>query len=347
MKALVKYRSGPGHVALRDVEEPRCGRDQVKIEVAHCGVCGTDLHVLHDTFRNYPPVILGHEFSGTVVEVGEGVSHVAAGHPVTVLPASAVICGSCLYCRTGDFMFCSERRGMGHGVNGAFARYAVVRKDQVYRLPPGLSLAEAALCEPFACVVQATLELTEVRLGDVVLVSGCGPVGLMCLKLLAAEGIQTIVAGLAEDRTRLEAARRMGAALAIDVSEQDLQAVVRDATQGRGADVAFECSGAPASIGSCLQALRPLGAYTQVGICGREVTVNVDTILFKQLRVRGSVAYSVRTWDRLLKILRQGAIRLADLVTHNLPLERWEEAFELCEKKRGLKVLISPSPPSP
>src|SRR6266545_4597679 len=226
MKALVKYRSGPGHVALRDVEEPRCGRDQVKIEVAHCGVCGTDLHVLHDTFRNYPPVILGHEFSGTVVEVGEGVSHVAAGHPVTVLPASAVICGSCLYCRTG-----------------AFARYAVVRKDQVYRLPPGLSLAEAALCEPFACVVQATLELTEVRLGDVVLVSGCGPVGLMCLKLLAAEGIQTIVAGLAEDRTRLEAARRMGAPLAIDVSEQDLQAVVRDATQGRGADVAFECSG--------------------------------------------------------------------------------------------------------
>ena len=131
------------------------------------------------------------------------------------------------------------------------------------------------------------------------------------------------------------------------MSQQDLQASVRDATQGRGADVAFECSGASASIAGCFQALRPLGAYTQVGICGREVTVNVDTILFKQLRVRGSVAYSVRTWDRLLKILGQGAIRLADLITHTLPLERWEEAFELCDKKRGLKVLISPSPPAP
>src|SRR2546427_9271423 len=114
MKALVKFASGEGNVDILDVEEPACGENQVKVEVAYCGVCGTDLHVLHDTFRNYPPVILGHEFSGTVVEVGEGVSHVAAGHPVTVLPASAVICGSCLYCRTGAFMFCSERRGVGH-----------------------------------------------------------------------------------------------------------------------------------------------------------------------------------------------------------------------------------------
>jgi L-iditol 2-dehydrogenase len=133
----------------------------------------------------------------------------------------------------------------------------------------------------------------------------------------------------------------------VDVSEQDLQAVVRDATEGRGADVVFECSGAPSSIGSCLEVVRPLGAYTQVGICGREVTVDFDAILFKQLRVRGSVAYSVRTWERLLRILGQGKIRLADLVTHTLPLERWEEAFELCEKKRGIKVLISPGPQSP
>src|SRR3989442_6065432 len=106
-------------------------------------------------------------------------------------------------------------------------------------------------------------------------------------------------------------------------------------------------SGAPASIAGCVQALRPLGAYTQVGICGREVSVNFDAILFKQLRVRGSVGYSVRTWDRLLKILGQGAMRLADLVSDILPLERWEEAFEICETKRGLKVLISPSPPTP
>src|ERR1700730_15552759 len=128
MKALVKYASGEGNVAIRDVEEPRCGRHPVKLEIAYCGICGTDIHVMHDTFRNYPPVILGHEFSGTVVEAGRNVANSAkAGERVTVLGATAVTCGECQYCRSGYFIFCRQRRGMGHGVNGAFTRYVVVR----------------------------------------------------------------------------------------------------------------------------------------------------------------------------------------------------------------------------
>src|ERR1700756_1938396 len=128
MKALVKYASGEGNVEIREVEEPRCGDDQVKLEIAYCGICGTDIHVLHDTFRNYPPVILGHEFSGTVVEVGRNVNHHAAlGERVTGLGATAVTCGQCEYCLSGYFIFCSNRRGMGHGVNGAFTRYVVMR----------------------------------------------------------------------------------------------------------------------------------------------------------------------------------------------------------------------------
>ena len=110
MKALVKYASGEGNVDIREVEEPRCGDDQVKLEIAYCGICGTDIHVLHDTFRNYPPVILGHEFSGTVVEVGRNVNHHAAlGERVTGLGATAVTCGQCEYCLSGYFIFCSNR----------------------------------------------------------------------------------------------------------------------------------------------------------------------------------------------------------------------------------------------
>src|SRR6516162_5801033 len=127
MKALVKYAKGEGNVDVREVEEPLCGDDQVKLEIGFCGVCGTDLHVYHDTFRNYPPVILGHEFSGVVREVGREVKNVRAGDRVTVCPASAVVCGSCEYCRQGYYMFCPVRRGMGHGVNGSFTQYAVVR----------------------------------------------------------------------------------------------------------------------------------------------------------------------------------------------------------------------------
>ncbi|HVQ38743.1 MAG TPA: alcohol dehydrogenase catalytic domain-containing protein [Pyrinomonadaceae bacterium] len=343
IQALVKYESGVGHVELRDVEEPRCGDDQVKIQVSYCGVCGTDLHVYEDTFRNYPPVILGHEFSGQVVETGKNVSHVACGDPVTVLPASAVMCGSCAYCRTGHFMFCSQRRGMGHGINGAFAEYAVVRKDQAYKIPQDLTLAAAALSEPFAAAVQAVTEITKVRLGDVVLISGPGPMGLLCLKLLVAEGIKTIVAGTSADALRLEAAHRIGASVIVDTSREDLAGIVAEETRGAGVDVAFECSGAGPSARNCLHALKPLGQYTQVGIFGKEVSLEFDLIFYKQLRVAGSVAYSMATWERLQKILDQGAVRLDDLVTHTMPLAQWRDAFDLCLNKQAIKVLLSPA----
>jgi L-iditol 2-dehydrogenase len=149
MKALVKYAGGEGNVDIREVEEPRCGDNQVKLEVAFCGICGTDLHVLHDTFRNYPPVILGHEFAGTVVEVGKNVTNATIGERVTGLGATAVTCGHCSYCRSGYFIFCSNRRGMGHGVNGAFTRYVLLRPDQLYRIPENFSLEEASMSEPW------------------------------------------------------------------------------------------------------------------------------------------------------------------------------------------------------
>jgi L-iditol 2-dehydrogenase len=342
MKALVKYKSGRGNVELREVEDPRCGGEQVKIEVSYCGVCGTDLHVYEDTFKNYPPVILGHEFSGRVVELGENVRHVALGDAVTVLPASAVVCGSCAFCRTGYFMFCSRRRGMGHGINGAFAKYAVVRKDQAYKVPPDLTLEEAALSEPFAAAVQAVTEVTNVRLGDVVLISGPGPIGLLCLKLLVAEGIKTIVAGTSEDKLRLETARRLGAKTTVDTGRDELTTVIAEETHGLGVDVAFECAGAAQSARNCLRALKPLGQYTQVGIFGKEISVEFDMIFYKQLRVAGSVAYSIRTWERLVKIFEQRAVRLDDLITHKMPLEKWRDAFDLCLNRQAIKVLLSP-----
>src|SRR5215472_6367752 len=123
MKALVKFARGPGNVEFREMPEPACGPDQVKLEIGWCGICGTDLHVLHDTFRNFPPVILGHEMGATIVELGKNVTGLALGERFCILGASAVTCGRCLYCRQGEFMFCPERRGMGHGVNGAFTRY--------------------------------------------------------------------------------------------------------------------------------------------------------------------------------------------------------------------------------
>ena len=342
MKALVKYARGDGNVNIRDVEEPLCGENQVKVEVAFCGVCGTDIHVMHDTFRNYPPVILGHEFAGRVVEVGRNVSRVAPGSAVTVLGATAVTCGQCPYCRSGHFIFCSSRRGMGHGVNGAFTRYVVVRPDQVYHIPAGLPLEEAALCEPFAAAVQAVTDVTQVRIGYTDLISGPGPIGLLCLKLLVAEGVKTIVAGTARDGARLALAQRVGAAGVVNVDGSKLFDEVQKETSGRGVDVALECAGHPDSVRNCLEALRPMGHYTQVAICGRVITFPIDHIFYKQLTLAGSVCYTARTWDRVMEIFAQGKVRLSDLISAKLPISEWRKGFDLCVKKEALKVLLYP-----
>lgn len=342
MKALVKYSPGDGNVDVLDVEEPSCGFDQVKVEVAFCGVCGTDIHVLHDTFRNYPPVILGHEFAGTVVEIGRNVTGVTLGEKVACLGATAVTCGTCTYCISGDFIFCTNRRGMGHGVNGGFARYVVLRPDQLYRVPSDFPLDEAALSEPFAAAIQAVTELTKVRVGDTALISGPGPMGLLCLKLLAAEGVKTVVAGAPGDDSRLEAALRIGAAAVVNVGKEKLTDAAREHTDGFGFDVAFECAGHEDSVRGCLESLRPMGHYTQVGICGREIRFPIDQIFFKQLKLTGSVCYTAQTWDRMMKIFAQGRVRLKDLISERLPISEWRKAFELCMEKRALKVLMYP-----
>lgn len=342
MKALVKYAPGDGNVDVRDVDEPVLRDDQVRIEVAFCGVCGTDLHVLHDTFRNYPPVILGHEISGTVVDVGPRASGVPLGQRVAVLGATTVTCGECEHCRSGYFIFCARRRGMGHGVNGGFARYVAARPDQLYRIPDSMTLDAGALSEPFAAIVQAVVEIGRVARGETAVVSGPGPMGLLCVKLLVAEGVTTIVAGTAADSDRLEAARRFGAAVIVDVETGDLAGAVRDMTGGRGVDVAFECAGHPASVRGCLESLRPMGRHIQVAICGRDITFEIDRVFYKQLTVAGTVCYTARTWARMFEMFDEGRITLEDLVSHKLPITDWRTAFDLVSSRQSLKVLMYP-----
>jgi len=342
VKALVKFASGNGNVEVRDVPEPWCGKDQIKLQIGFCGVCGTDIHVLRDTFPNYPPVILGHEFAGTVVEVGANVKGISPGDRGAGLGATAVTCGQCRHCLSGHFIFCSRRRGMGHGVNGAFARYVVIRPDQFYRVPEWLTMEEASLSEPFAAAIQAVTELTEVRLGDTALISGPGPMGLLCLKLMAAEGIKTIVAGTAGDDLRLQAAKQLGAFATINVSEQNLLETVFELTHGVGVDVALECAGQEQSVRACLGAVRAMGRYTQVGICGRDIQFPMDQVFYKQLCLKGSVCYTTSTWARMMNIFAQGKIRLGDLVSTKLGISDWQRAFSLSTDRAALKILMYP-----
>lgn len=342
MKAVVKTAPGKGNVELLDVAEPSPKENQVKLEISACGICGTDLHVWNDSFRNFPPVILGHEFVGKIVEEGSGVQgQVDLEGRYSVLGATAVTCGKCRWCRSGKIMFCRDRRGMGHGVNGAFTRYACVRPDQLFRLDDQLPEEEGALVEPLAAAVQAVAEVATVQPGDVALVSGPGPIGILCLLVLKHMGIRTIVAGTSADADRLKIAEKLGAIRGVDVQKEDLSGIISEITGDSGVDVAFEVAGVGASAATCLGALRPLGQYIQVGHFGKPIEVPFDHIGFKQLQVKGSVGYTVATWDRTMKLLAEG-IQPSRIVTHRLPLSQWKEGFELFQRKEALKVLLTP-----
>jgi L-iditol 2-dehydrogenase len=341
MQAVVKYQKGQGNVALMDMPEPQCSDDQVIIEIDHCGICGTDLHVYHDRFRNFPPVILGHEFAGAIVERGKNVKSVELGQKFAVFGAIAKICGKCPYCYQGEHFFCKERRGMGHGVNGAFTKYAVVRPDQLYAVPEGVTTREASLVEPLAAAVHAVADVAKFKLGDIALISGPGPIGLLMVKLLARQGIKTIVAGTSDDKLRMDLALQYGAYKTVAVDTEDLTAIIQEDTEGYGVDVAFEVAGVQGSVRNCMENLRPLGHYVQVGHFGKDLVMPWDLVAFRQLRIDGSVGYTRQTWNNTMRILGQG-LDVKDVITHEMSIADWQKGFDLMEAKQAVKVLLNP-----
>lgn len=342
MKAVVKTSPEPGNVEFMDVPEPKAGAGQVVIAVKAAGICGTDIHIYKSEYLIRPPVILGHEFSGEVAATGEGITRFKVGDRVTVNPSAGRLCGSCRYCRIGAPFFCVDRAALGSGMDGGFARYCAVREEIVFALPESLGFDAGALCEPFACALQAVVELTEILPGDVAVVSGPGPIGLMCLLLAKAHGARVVVLGTSADSARLEIALQLGADAVVNVECEDARAVVDDLTAGYGADVVLECAGVNASANQCLDLVRKLGRYTQVGLFGAPVEIDLDQVVKKQLRVQGSMCHTWETWDRTLNFLGRGLVDLRPLISEKLPLSRWEEGFDKIINREAMKILMWP-----
>jgi L-iditol 2-dehydrogenase len=344
MQAVVKFASGPGNVGLRDVAEPRPGPGQVKVEVKAAGVCGSDLHIYHDEIgiAIEPPVIMGHEFSGVISELGDGVEDLCAGERVTC-ETTAWSCGRCLQCRSGHTNMCRDRKVVGYAVDGCFARYCIVNAAQVHRLPENVDFLAGALTEPLACCVHAVLELACVSAGDVVVITGPGPIGLLCLQLAKAAGGYVVVCGTAQDGERLALANGLGADETLRVESQDVYGFVSSLTNGQGADLFLECAGAPAAARLGLEITRRGGQYVQVGLFPGPFELSFDLIAYKELRVTGSLGQRWSAWQRALTLLEQGHVDTRSLISHRLPLAAWREAFQLVEERRGLKIVLEPA----
>ena len=343
MLALVKESPGPGHVALKDVPEPKPGAGQVKIRVECAGICGSDLHILHwDIKLNLrPPAVMGHEFSGVVVDVGDGVEGFGAGDRVTS-ETTFKSCGTCRHCRDGSYNLCPEKELIGYVHDGCFARYCVVPAERVHRLPENVSFEEGALCEPLACCVHAATEQTRVRAGDKVVVAGVGAVGLLCAQVARACGAEVILCGTDTDGYRFEVARAMGFEHTVNVERHNPADCIEAATAGEVADVFLECSGAPPAARMGIDVLRRGGRFCQVGLFGKPFELDFEQIAYKELSVSGSIGSKYSSWRAGLALLASGAVQTAPLAGDPLPLTDWKEAFRRFEAKEGLKVLMRP-----
>jgi L-iditol 2-dehydrogenase len=345
MKAVVKTKRGHGNIELKEVDIPRTEPDEVLVEVRFAGICGTDVHIYHDSAFYTPPVILGHEYSGVIVQKGSEVVDFDIGDRVTS-PAT-IPCGECLMCRTNHANRCvgEQKRILGtHKADGAFARFVVVPSRILHKIPEPLSLEEASVAELAACVVHAVFERVGVDPGDVVAILGPGPMGLLTLQAAKIAGAeQVIVTGMGADQARLKVAEKLEADVIIDVEQGDPVDRIRSLTDGWGADVVFEASGASPARRQALSMVRRCGKVGLIGLTGEPTDIDLDKIVEGELDVKGSWGTVWTSWRRTLNLLSSGMMQVAPLISAKLPLESWREGFKMMEERKALKVLLTPS----
>jgi L-iditol 2-dehydrogenase len=344
MRALVKTMKGKGFIELKDVPAPSIGDSEVLIDVKACGICGTDLHIYHDEFPYYPPVILGHEFSGTIAAVGRNVQGWAVDDRVIGEPHT-MACGVCALCRTGNRQSCSHKRSPGWGIDGAFA--SLMRWPEpglLHRIPDNLDFPAAALTEPLANVVTDVVLTQSVMAGDVVAVAGPGPIGIMAALVAKYAGASAVIIfGVNEDEeSRLSLCRSLPAIdHVVNVQKKDLVALVQDVTSGRGVDLFIEASGARAAMQTGAQIVRKLGTVTAIGLTGKpSIEFPYDAFMMKSVRYLFNLSTKYESWDRAIRILTTGLIPHDRLISHRGSIDQWQDFFDALLARKALKGMF-------
>jgi len=343
MQALVKYSKGPGNMEIREVPEPKPGPREVKIEVKFAGICGSDIHIYHDNIA-IPlnlPVVTGHEFSGVVKAIGEGVTSCKLGDRVTSETAIDY-CGQCFNCKTGRYNLCNGRKTLGYWYNGAFAKFTIVPQDKIHLLPKKISFIEGALLEPLACVTHATMGQGIMNPTDIVLITGPGAIGLMALQVAKAYGAKVIISGTDYDIDRLKFAKKLGADRVINIQKEDIYQIIKEETYNRGVDVVFECSGSSSAIKVNMDLIKKRGKYNQIGLTEEMTSLDFNQICYKELKVTGSLGSIWTSWENAISLVKNDKVNLKCLVTHQFPLLSWKEGFDIFENKQGIKIVLKP-----
>ncbi|MGO8949403.1 MAG: zinc-binding dehydrogenase [Ktedonobacterales bacterium] len=339
MQAAVFYEP---HVPLqvKDVPIPEPGPEEILVKVAACGLCHTDLHYLDHGVptAKKPPLILGHEAAGLVVQAGGSSGLLKEGDRV-LLPA-ILTCGRCTACRSGRENICQHMQMFGNDRDGAFAEYVTAPAKDVFLLPAEIPLIQGCIiADAVTTPYHAVKNRAEVRPGDTVVVYGCGGVGLNVVQFANLAGGVVIAVDTAEEK--LEWARRLGASTALNPREvPDVGRAVRKLTGG-GADIAIEAIGNPSTIQTAFTTLRPGGRLVVLGYSDHEVALNAGRIMYREMEIRGSLGCRPVDYPRVIELVRSGRIQIDSLVTACFPLAQVNEGFDRLRQGVGIRSVVA------
>lgn len=344
MRGICKSQAGPGYDYRTDLPIPAIGLDQVLLKVRATAVCGTDMHILAwnqwaaSRMKNLP-LVFGHETAGDIVEVGEHVQGLAVGQRISV--ETHIPCNQCFQCRSGRRHLCEKARLFGVTEPGAFAEYAPVPAECAVPLPEGVSYQTGALLEPMGAGVHG-VERAQVQ-GKSVLISGCGPIGLMTVGACRAHGARKIIACDLFDE-KLALARTMGADVTVNSGREKITEAVLRETQGHGADAALDISGSGRAITDGLRSLRKGGIFVSVGLPDGEIPLNLtEDIIYREITYTGiSGRLMYETWEDCLQLLQRPGFSLTPVLGGTYPLEHFGQAIEAIRRGEPGKMLIVP-----
>jgi 6-hydroxycyclohex-1-ene-1-carbonyl-CoA dehydrogenase len=340
MKAAV-FHGSDGGLKIEDIPVPQVGPDQILVKVAACGACHTDLHYIEHgvpTFKK-PPIVLGHEASGIVEEVGVDVPNFKTGQRV-LIPA-VLTCGKCRFCRMGRENICSDMKMLGNHFDGAYAEYVSVPAKDVLTLPPSIPIEDASIiADALSTPYHAVKNRAEVKPGDTVVVFGCGGVGINAVQIAAAVGAYVIAVDISDKK--LKWATELGAARTINASKVERVSKEIKKLTGGGADIALEVIGNPRIIEEAFESVRIGGRLCVVGYTHEAINVIGGKIMFKELEIVGSLGCPPGEYVPLIRMVESGRISVTRLVTHRFDLEQIQGAFDVMKQGESLRSIVIP-----
>jgi L-iditol 2-dehydrogenase len=340
MRMYQAVMTQPGQITIRSVDRPAPQPGEVLINVRRIGVCGSDIHVYHGQhpYTSYP-VVQGHEVSGVIAELGQGVGGFAIGDPVVFMPQ--LTCGLCYPCKHGQEHICDRLRVYGFQADGAAQEFFPILADKVLKVPPSLSLDQAAMVEPVSVAVHAVRRFNSGLLAGLkVLVLGAGTIGNLVGQVARAAGATVLITDLSD--YKLVKARACGLEHTVNPKQQNLGAAILQTFGPDKADLILECVGVQDTISDAIAQARKGSTIVIVGVFGKQPLVDLGLVQDRELRLLGTLMYQRPDYERAIDLIASGAVRLSDLITHRFSFRQYLEAYKAIDASGGryMKVMI-------